>query len=101
MFGYAGDAQIIGAFVGHRVSDYAISPHMPGTLYGSNAPYTPRAALVWASYNFIVFSELPFAYFRWRGHTLEQLRLRSQARHDRRAGLHHGSLPRAPKRPRD
>jgi hypothetical protein len=77
MVGYAVVAQIIGAFLGHMVSDYAISLHMPGTLYGLSGPYTPRAALVWASYNFIVYAVLPFAYFRWRGYTLEQLNLRS------------------------
>ena len=77
MLGYAVVAQIIGAFLGHMVSDYAISLHMPGTLYGLSGPYTPRAALVWASYNFIVYAVLPFAYFRWRGYTLEQLNLRS------------------------
>ena len=50
---------------------------MPGTLYGLSGPYTPRAAIIWASYNFVVYAVLPFAYFRWRGYSLEQLSLRS------------------------
>jgi hypothetical protein len=78
MVGYAIVAQIGGAFLGHAVGHYAISLHMPGTLYGLSGPYTPREALVWASYNFVAYAVLPFAYFRWRrGYTREQLNLRS------------------------
>jgi hypothetical protein len=52
--------------------------HMPGTIFGLSGPYTPREAIVWASYNFVVYAVLPFAYFRWRrGYTREQLNLRS------------------------
>ena len=50
---------------------------MPGTLYGLSGPYTPHAAIIWAIYNFVVYALLPFAYFRWRGYSLEQLNLRS------------------------
>jgi hypothetical protein len=77
MVGYAIVAQIAGVFLGHAVSGYAISLHMPGTLYGLSGPYTPQAAIIWAIYNFVVYAVLPFAYFRWRGYSLEQLSLRS------------------------
>jgi hypothetical protein len=77
MVSYAIVAQIAGAWLGHTVGHYAISLHMPGTLYGLSGPYTPREAVIWAIYNFVVYAALPFAYFRWRGYTLEQLNLRS------------------------
>jgi hypothetical protein len=77
MVGYAIVGQVAGAFLGHAVGHYAISLHMPGTLYGLSGPYTPREAIVWASYNFVVYALLPFAYFHWRGYTREQLNLRS------------------------
>lgn len=64
MVGYAIVAQIAGVFLGHAISDYAISLHMPGTLYGLSGPYTLQAAI----YNFVVYAVLPFAYFRWRGY---------------------------------
>ncbi len=77
MVGYAIVAQIGGALLGHAVGSYAISLHMPGTLYGLSGPYTPREAIIWAGYNFVMYAVLPFAYFRWRGYTREQLNLRS------------------------
>jgi hypothetical protein len=77
MVGYAIVAQVAGAFLGHAISSYAISLHMPGTLYGLSGQYTPRAAIIWAIYNFVVYAVVPFAYFRWRGYSLEQLNLRS------------------------
>ncbi len=78
LVGYGIVAQIGGALLGHVVGHYAISLHMPGTIFGLSGPYTPREAIVWASYNFVAYAVLPFAYFRWRrGYTREQLNLRS------------------------
>lgn len=77
MVGYAIVAQIAGVFLGLSVSAYAISLHMPGTIYGLSGPYTPQAAIIWTIYNFVAYALLPFAYFRWRGYSLEQLNLRS------------------------
>jgi len=77
MVGYAIGAQIVGAWLGYAVGHYPISLHMPGTLYGLSGPYTPREAIIWASYNVVAYAILPFAYFRWRGYSLEQLNLRS------------------------
>ena len=89
MVGYAIVAQIAGVVLGLSVSAYAISLHMPGTLYGLSGPYTPQAAIIWTIYNFVVYALLPFAYFRWRGYSLEQLNLALEqpaSRH--RAHLH-------------
>jgi hypothetical protein len=77
MAGYAVVAQVGGALLGRTVSGFAISLHMPGTLYGLRGPYTPRAALIWAAYNFVAYAVAPFVYFRVRGYTREQLNLRS------------------------
>jgi hypothetical protein len=77
MVGYGILGQVVGAILGHLVGHYAISLHMPGTLYGLSGRYTPGEAIIWTCYNFVVYAVLPFAYFRWRGYTLEQLNLRS------------------------
>jgi hypothetical protein len=77
MVAYAIVAQIVGAILGLTFGHYPISLHMPGTLYGLAGPYSPREAILWSIYNFVVYAALPFAYFRWRGYTLEQLNLRS------------------------
>jgi len=78
LVGYGIVALIGGALLGHAVGHYAIGLHMPGTLYGLSGPYTPQEAIIWASYNFVAYALLPFAYFRWwRGYTLEQLNLLS------------------------
>jgi hypothetical protein len=77
MVGYGILGQVVGAILGHLVGHYAISLHMPGTLYGLSGRYTPGEAIIWSCYNFVVYAVLPFAYFRWRGYTLEQLNLRS------------------------
>jgi hypothetical protein len=76
LVGYGIVALLGGALLGHLVGHYAISLHMPGTLFGLSGRYTPEEAIVWASYNFVAYAVLPFAYFRWRrGYTREQLSL--------------------------
>jgi hypothetical protein len=78
LIGYGILGQIGGALLGHIVGHYAISLHMPGTLYGLSGSYTPREAIIWASYNFVVYAVVPFIYFHWRrGYAREQLNLRS------------------------
>jgi hypothetical protein len=78
LVGYGIVAQIGGALLGHVVGHYAISLHMPGTLFGLGGRYTPQEAIVWAAYNFVAYAVLPFAYFRWlRGYSREQLNLHS------------------------
>jgi hypothetical protein len=77
MVGYAVVAQIVGALLGKAMGQYAISLHMPGTLYGLSGSYSPTEAIVWAIYNFIVYAVIPYLYFRRRGYSNEQLSLRS------------------------
>jgi hypothetical protein len=74
---YAIVAQAGGYFLGHAIGHYAISLHMPGTLYGLSGPYTPREAIAWMLYNFIVYAVIPFVFFRLRGYSREQLNLTS------------------------
>jgi hypothetical protein len=78
LVGYAVVAQLGGALLGHAVGHYAISLHMPGTLFGLGGWYTPQEAIVWAGYNFVAYAVLPFAFFRGlRGYSREQLNVRS------------------------
>lgn len=74
---YAVAAQAVGYGLGHVVGHYAISLHMPGTLYGLSGVYTPVEAIVWMVYNFVVYAAVPYLYFRRRGYTREQLNLTS------------------------
>jgi hypothetical protein len=74
---YAIAGQAGGYFLGRAIGRYPISLHMPGALYGLNGPYTPREALVWAVYNFLIYAVAPYLYFRWRGYSNERLNLTS------------------------
>jgi len=78
MIVYAVAGQVAGFYLGHSLGAYAISLHMPGTLYGLSGAYTPQEAVVWAAFNFVVYAVIPFLFFRWRGYTNEQLNLKTQ-----------------------
>jgi hypothetical protein len=85
LIGYAVVATVGGALLGHATGDYAISLHLPGTLYGLHGgTLTPGWVALWAGYNFVVWALVPFLVFRRRGYSLEQLCLRSA---DRRGDL--------------
>ena len=77
MVGYAIVAQIAGCLPGpfsQRLRDQLA--HAWHDLWPDGS-YTPQAAIIWAIYNFVVYALLLFAYFRWRGYSLEQLNLHS------------------------
>lgn len=56
----------------------AFSFHLAGTLVGCTLPPTPREALFWAGYNFLVFAVVPYLWFR-RSYSNTALNLRSTA----------------------
>jgi hypothetical protein len=71
---YAIAAQLIGLMLGHMVGGYAISLHLPGTVFGISANVSPIAVYAWVIYNFIVYAVIPYIIFRWRGYSNEALR---------------------------
>lgn len=77
---YAIAAQLVGLILGHMVGGYAISLHLPGTVFGINANVSPTAVYAWVIYNFIVYAVIPYLFFRWRGYSNELLSLKSADR---------------------
>jgi hypothetical protein len=73
-------AWIVGPALGYRPFSF----HLAGSMVGCSTLPTPGEALVWASYNFLVFAVAPYLYFR-RLHTDRNLNLISiDTRNDRR-----------------
>ncbi len=85
--GYAMLAQIGGWIVGPALGYRPFSFHLAGSMVGCSKPPTPGEALVWASYNFLVFAVVPYLYFR-RFYSDRSLNLVStDPRNDRRVML--------------
>jgi hypothetical protein len=59
---------------------HAFGLHLAGTLYGSHEHVAPAEAIVWASYNLLVYAVVPLAFFR-RRYSAEALNLKSADRH--------------------
>ncbi len=51
---------IVGPALGYRPFGF----HLAGSMVGCSTPPTPDEAVVWASYNFLVFAVAPYLYFR-------------------------------------
>ena len=80
MVAYAVAAQLIGLIIGHKIGGYAISLHLPGTVFGINNNVSQKAVYAWVVYNFIVYAVIPYLFFRWRGYSNKALSLRSADR---------------------
>jgi hypothetical protein len=80
LVGYAVAVQLIGLGLGHIVGGYAISLHLPGTVFGINAAVAPKVVCAWVAYNFVAYAALPYLYFRARGYSNDALSLRSADR---------------------
>jgi hypothetical protein len=61
---YAMLAQVGGWIAGPALGYRPFSFHLAGSMVGCSTPPTPGEALVWASYNFLVFAVVPYLYFR-------------------------------------
>lgn len=67
----------IGQLVGRTFGSQGIGLHLHGTIYGATQPITPGEALGWAAYNFVFLAALPYAIFRARGYSHQELNLTS------------------------
>jgi hypothetical protein len=84
VLGYSILGEIGGWIVGPALGYRPFSFHLAGSMVGCSTLPTPGEALVWASYNFVVFAVAPYLYFR-RLHTDRNLNLISiDTRNDRR-----------------
>jgi len=61
---YAVVGQIGGWIVGPALGYRPFSFHLAGSMVGCSTPPSPGEALLWASYNFVVFAVIPYLMFR-------------------------------------
>ncbi len=71
---YAMLGQFGGWVVGPAFGYRPFSFHLAGSMVGCSTLPTPGEALVWASYNFMIFAVVPYIYFR-RTYTARDLNL--------------------------
>jgi hypothetical protein len=77
---YGVAAQLLGFVIGQKIGGYAISLHLPGTVFGINKSVSEKTVYAWVIYNFIVYALIPYLFFRWRGYSNEALSLKSANR---------------------
>jgi hypothetical protein len=66
-----------GHLAGLRLFGEGIGLHLNGSLFGPTRLQTPREVWFWAIYNFIFWAVVPYAVFRRRGYSREQMNLKS------------------------
>jgi len=64
LLAYAMLGQIGGWIVGPALGYRPFSFHLAGSMVGCSSPPSPGEALLWASYNFLVFAMVPYLWFR-------------------------------------
>jgi hypothetical protein len=78
LLAWAAAGQAGGWLIGPALGIRPFSFHLAGMLVGCQIPPTPREALIWAGYNFVVFAVIPYLWFR-RRYSPTELNLRSVA----------------------
>jgi hypothetical protein len=68
---------VAGRFVGQLLGVHGLGLHLSGSMFGLSEHVTPREVYAWSIYNFIFFALIPYAVFRGRGYSNQQLCLRS------------------------
>jgi len=64
LLAYAMLGQVGGWIVGPAFGYRPFGFHLAGAMVGCSSPPSPGEALLWASYNFVVFAVVPFLWFR-------------------------------------
>jgi hypothetical protein len=77
---YGALIQAGGALVGQLIGMPPLSAHMPGSIYATRESITPPQAMIWMSYNFVLYALIPYIVFRARGYSNDALSLRSSDR---------------------
>ncbi len=74
---YGAVVLIAGQFVGQSLGVHGLGLHLSGSMFGLSEQVTPREVYAWSIYNFIFYALIPYAVFRGRGYSDQQLCLRS------------------------
>jgi hypothetical protein len=64
LLAYAMLGQVGGWVVGPALGYRSFGFHLAGSIVGCSVPPSPAEALLWASYNFVVFAVIPYLWFR-------------------------------------
>jgi hypothetical protein len=64
LLAYAMAGQVGGWIIGPALGYRPFSFHLAGSMVGCSTPPSPAEALLWASYNFVVFAVIPYLWFR-------------------------------------
>jgi hypothetical protein len=74
---YAGMVLLAGRFIGIHYFGEALAMHLNGSLVGATRVQSPNEVYTWAAYNGILLGLIPYAVFRMRGYSNQQLNLKS------------------------
>jgi hypothetical protein len=74
---YGAVVLLVGHFVGLHYFGASIALHLNGSLVGATRVQSPTEVYTWAAYNGILFALVPYAVFRIRGYSNEQMNLKS------------------------
>jgi len=74
---YGGMVLLAGRFIGIHYFGEAIAMHLNGSLVGATRVQSPNEVYTWAAYNGILLGLIPYAAFRLRGYSNQQLNLKS------------------------
>jgi hypothetical protein len=74
---YGAAVLLAGRLIGLRLFGAGIALHLNGSLVGATRVQSPQEVYAFAAYNGIFFALIPYAVFRLRGYSHEQLNLKS------------------------
>lgn len=74
---YGAGVMVIGRIIGQRFFGEGIALHLNGSLVGATRVQTPVEVYTWAAYNGFLLAIVPYAAFRFRGYSRQQLNLKS------------------------
>jgi len=74
---YGAVVLLAGHFIGIHYFGEAIAMHLNGSLVGATRVQSPIEVYTWAAYNGILLGLVPYAVFRLRGYSNQQLNLKS------------------------
>jgi hypothetical protein len=74
---YGAVVLLAGRFIGLHFFGESIAMHLNGSLVGATRVQSPAEVYTWAAYNGILLALVPYAVFRMRGYSNQQLNLKS------------------------
>jgi hypothetical protein len=77
MWAYVAVVMVAGRLIGQHLFGEGIALHLNGSLVGATRAQSPIEVYTWVAYNGILLALIPYAAFRMRGYSNEQLNLKS------------------------